>query len=146
MPKQKIGLRLDPATTKFLESTFPGQYQGGNLVLDAFPILFNRTIQEMTGKFTKNELSFILDLSNGSIPTAQILGQSLGRSVLDAAQMEKLDKKWEVDASQLAKKISKLSAFQAACLELWAYSFWSGGNREYEISNDEFQKKLEELL
>jgi hypothetical protein len=146
MPKQKIGLRLDPATTKFLESTFPGMYQGGNLVLDAFPILFNRTIQEMNGKFTKNELSFILDLSNGSIPTAQILGQTLGRSVLDAAQMEKLDKKWEVDASQLAKKIKKLTAFQAACLELWAYGFWSGGNREYEISKKNIDDKIEELL
>jgi len=57
----------------------------------------------------------------------------------DSCKFEFLDEKWEVKKDDLLKKISGLTNFQKAAVEMWATTLWQKHNGE---KIDKFKKIL----
>lgn len=146
----QINFRIAPETKKFYEKNFQSLYQGGKTVTELFPSIYAATLMEIKekAKFSEGELSLIVDTLNGTIPTPQLMGQTLAISVRDACNIDRLDEKWGVvDQTSFLKKIKSLTIFQKACLEVWGYTFWWGSEKDgAEIPEGRLQEKIKELV
>lgn len=118
--------RLDEKTAAFFTERHPSMNAAAEFWLTALPTLQARTLHEMRGRFTEDELHLILDVMNGVILSPQIAGQHVRANVADGIALDRLDKKWEIDGKIMVQKIAELSHFEAACLEVWATGFWQG--------------------
>lgn len=138
--KTKTGaLYISEKATEFIDNWFKRRNPGIEFILESFYITFNHALYEIKGKFSDNELNLILDAFNGTLLTTQIMGQHLLPQVEDGCRFEFLDEKWEVKKEELLKKISDLTNFQAAAVELWASAFWQ---KHHGQGMDEFKKIL----
>lgn len=56
------------------------------------------------------------------------LGKYAGQDLLSQCEsgitIAELDKKWGVDRDGLLQKIKKLTAFEAACVEVFVHAYW----------------------
>ena len=124
--------RIAERSAEFYRANFGNLNAGAEYTLDAFPGLYRRTMGSLRGRFTRGELSLILDISNGLSLTAGIAGQHLGLQVADGIALDALDTKWGVDAHTLLGKIAGLTVFEAACLEIWGRAYWMQETHDLE--------------
>lgn len=124
---KRIGPRIDEPTYAFLQACFDNPDRGAGFILEAWPSLYTRTLKRVLRDFTKAELKLMIDVFNATMLTAQMAGQMLVAEVVDGMKLNALDTKWDVNGCELAAKLEGLAAFDAACLELWANSYWYGG-------------------
>jgi len=61
MEKKKISPRVEDQTRDFLSKHFYTINAGAEYVLDGFPMLYNRALYELKGRFTEEELSFLVE-------------------------------------------------------------------------------------
>lgn len=140
MAKTKTGqLYISEKATQFIDSWFEKRNPGIEFILETFYTTFNHALHEIKGKFSDNELNLILDTFNGNFLTPQLIGQHLHAQVDDGCKFEYLDEKWEVTKEDLLKKISELTNFQAAAVELWSSAFWQ---KHHGQGMEEFKKIL----
>lgn len=123
----KIGARITDQTAAFLRSTFGSVNAGGEYIAGAFPALYQRTLRDMRGLFTRGELSLMIDCHNGTILNPGMAGQHLEIAVRDSMELDGTDAKWQVDRKELMDRIRPLSLFDRACLEIWAVGSWESG-------------------
>jgi hypothetical protein len=95
-------------------------------VLDSHRGLFQRTLQEIKGKFEKNELMLFIDVFNGTMLTPGIAGQHLNISAQDGMELDALDQKWKIDKEKFLYKIAGLTIYHRSVLEIWANGYWYG--------------------
>jgi hypothetical protein len=93
--------------------------------------IINETVRSLRAAsiLTAGELKLLLDIYNSTMLTPMALDRdSLDLQVRDSFTLYPgmYEDKWGVDKSML-DKISKLSNFQAACLQIWAVEFWGAG-------------------
>lgn len=100
---------------------------------EALPRMVRHTLAyELRGKFTKGELSMIVDVLNGHGMTMRMSpmtpGQHIGLSVSDSFELYPgaYEEKWGVDKAHMVEALSGLTSFQLAALEYWAAMFWEG--------------------
>lgn len=127
---KKMAPRISEKTFDFLAKNFQSANFGAELLLDAFPDLDIITLRrELAGKFTAGELSFLIDIYNGTMLTSTGLGQTITGQVEDsfAFYPGTYEEKWKIIRKETEEKIKALTCFQAACLEIWAHGFWYGG-------------------
>lgn len=145
---KKVAPALSDECAKFYESNFSNVNAGVTFVLESFPVLYQRAMFEIKARseLTRNELCLIIDAFNGLALTPGLAGQHITLEVSDGIDLEGLDKKWDVDKAAIMEKLSGLSIFLSACLEIWAKSFWSGkreGQEPYaKIDLEEYVRKL----
>lgn len=146
MKKTAVTPQLDQATAEWIEKYYPTKYKGANTILSAFPQFFALTISEIKGKFEESELALMIDATNGTATTPQIMGQHIGPNVADGMAIDGLDGKWSVNRDELNSKIKTCTIFQKVCLEIWAGGFWQGGwNKGYSRTDDEFNRWVDLL-
>ncbi len=126
MEKKKISPRIEGQGQEFLSKNFNTLNAGAEYVLDAFPMLYNRTLHEMKGRFTGAELSFLVDAFKETKLSPQLAGQQLKIYCDDAMMYRKLHEKWKIKGDAFLKKIENTTSFQTACLEIWAKKYWFG--------------------
>ena len=113
----------DPAAD-FYRGHFSNLNAGLEYTADAFPALYRRTLHGLRGRFTRGELMLMVDVFNATALVPGMAGQHLGANVADGISLDRLDQKWEIDGEDLNAKISALTIFEAAVLEIWANGFW----------------------
>jgi hypothetical protein len=135
--------RISHQTDEFLTGYFATKNAGCEFVLDALPTLYHRTMQEMKGRFSRSELAFLLDISNGVMMVTsgmgRLAGQHIGLSVSDSFGMYpgRYEAEYGVDADTMSRKLNTLTAFQLVCLEIWIEKFWRDKSQL-----DEYVKQL----
>lgn len=88
--------------------------------LSALYELEDYALQELIGKFTKEELYLIVDAINGWLYTPRPNPSvSLIAEVEDAILHEFLDNKWKVSKENLLSKLKTLTSFQAHVLIIY---------------------------
>ena len=132
---------LDNAA-EFYPTIFPSLNAGCTFILDAFPPLYRRTMREIKGLFTANELNLILDVLNGQMMTPTIAGVVLYQQCIDGMDLDSLDDKWNIDAGSFIKSLEKLTIHQSACIELWAAGFWSQVNTDAAVPMEKYVTQL----
>ncbi len=128
MVKENVGPRIDPKAKEFYDRMFQTVNGGATYILEAYPILYEKTLQEIKGKFNREDLMVMVDVFNGHAMTNKMAGEELWWSVAEGIKYDALDTKWGVDKDTLLYKIQLLTIFQKAVLEIWANSFWYGGD------------------
>jgi len=147
MPRKPIAPKISDKSAEFYPQIFSNLNAGATYVLDAFPVLYRRTLHDLRGTFTCSELMLMVDVFNSTFLTSHISGQHLDIQVADGIALDALDKKWEIDGPALNAKIAALPIFSAACLEIWANGFWySEASQNKDLGGDDFRAWLAPLL
>lgn len=122
---KNVAPKILDSAAKFYPDTFQSLNAGCTFTLDSFPVLYRRAMWELKGRFKGSELYLILDVHNSHMMTPSIVGAVLYQQCLDAIQLEDADAKWDVDEDEFLNKLTLLTSFQAACLEIWASGYWA---------------------
>ena len=89
MKKITVGPRLSDEAAKWYESNFDTRGGGAEFILEAFPILYKRTLGELRGKFSAGEISLLIDTFNSTMITPRLLGQSLELCADDSMRLDR---------------------------------------------------------
>ena len=130
MKKITVGPRLSDEAAKWYESNFDTRGGGAEFILEAFPILYKRTLGELRGKFSAGEISLLIDTFNSTMITPRLLGQSLELCADDSMRLDRTDEKWSVAPSAFLAKLRALTHFERSCLEIFVRAFWESGEWE----------------
>jgi hypothetical protein len=138
-----VSPRVDETALAVYPELFLNPHFGYTYILEAFPVLYKRTLFEIRRKklFTGNELKLILDVFNGTMLTSFLAGQHIDASVQDAIYLDRLNEKWEIDGKVLIGKIESMSVFEKCVLEIWANAFWYSKKK-----HDDLEKYVSGLL
>lgn len=142
MTRRSTAPRISEAAAKFYPTVFSSLNAGMQYAGDSYPVLYRRTLHELRGKFTRGELSLMIDVFNATALLPEIAGQHLAASVADGIDLDHLDEKWEIDGAELNRKISGLTIFESASLELWANGFWYRQKAEEPLDLEKWLKQL----
>lgn len=137
--RAKINASVGPQSIGFINKIFERPTTGATHIIDAFPGLYNQTILEISGRFTRDECMLMIDVMNGTMLTATIAGQHLRTNVIDGCHYDNLDGKWGVDKEKLWHKLEAMTIFQKACVELWIQKFWVNYQK---IKIEEYVKQI----
>lgn len=120
----KTSPRISSKSADWYKGNFSSVNAGLEYTLESMPSLYRYTLDSLKGRFSRGELMLMIDVNNGLILTPRMAGQHLGAQVSDGIALDRLDDKWKIDGKELNKKVSGLTIFEAACLELWIGAFW----------------------
>ncbi len=124
MPVIKTSLTLDPRVKEFIAKRGDNRSGMINRDLERYYVLLSRALKSVP--LTVTEASLIVDVLNGTI----IDGNTacfLWAEVQDGINLEKLDKKWNIDGDSFVQRLRELNDFQAMALIDAAEIFWQGG-------------------
>ena len=142
MAKQGISLRISDKARESLADNFSGPNTGANYVLDSFPTLYRATLRELKGMFTRAELMLLIDCMNATMLTPGLCDEVVANAI-DGMALDALDEKWEVSRAELTAKLTAMTAFQVAALNIWTNAAWYGGGDDRpERSLDDYIKQL----
>jgi len=115
----KLAPRITEKTSEFYKK-FESTNAGVEYVLEAFPGLYVRTINELQNKLTRNELMLIVDVLSEHRYNPRYASIEIVSCVADGMALHHLDEKWNIpDKWAFNKKLADLPAFERACLEIW---------------------------
>lgn len=137
--KEHVGPRITEATRFFLVRIWPTQNHGAQWILESFPKLYDRTLKEIKGIFTKSELSLVLDAAENLTYFPEMAGQIIAFTVMDSLSMSRMGEEQEVDSDILLRKMTALTHYQRAMIEVWAQGYWLSPG---DISKGEYIKPL----
>ena len=137
MYKKKIGPRVDDEVYDSYAQipAFRSSNAGVEYAMDLFPLLYRKTLLELKGMFLYNELKLIIKVVIKQGLDPRTAGQYLLTSLSTAIQVNNLQKKYSVDPDSLIEKVDKLTSFQKACLELWAWGWQKTDDIEDYVKN-----------
>lgn len=133
-PITAIGTLIDTTAAGFYPATFRNANAGFVYALESFPVLYRRALAEIKGKFTRDELLFILDIGERRTFIPDMAGQQLAGDITGVKYL---------DGTALNSKIASLASFQRAALEIWANGFWYADKHNPEQYTPE--ERAEEL-
>lgn len=119
--------RVTPKVHDWFDSNFKTVNAGAQVVIGAFPNLFEKSLTEICWVFDKRELLLLLDAHEGHTIKEEYLGQRVTLAVREACELRHRDKARSVIQEELLTKLGSLSAFHLAVLEIWATNFWVNG-------------------
>ncbi len=92
------------------------------------------SIAEIKGKFSREEWLFLIDSLNGTITTDRFrcIPSVLAAHCEDAAGLDGLDSKWDVDMATLLSKITTLTSAQLDAIYSYIEEFWDSEERDLE--------------
>ncbi len=137
MYKKKIGPRIDNEVydSYALIPAFKTSNAGVEYAMDMFPLLYRKTLLELKGIFLYNELKLIIKVVIKQGLDPRTAGQYLLTSLHTAIQVDNLHEQYSVEPDSLTEKVDKLTAYQKACLELWAWGWQKTDDIEGYVKN-----------
>jgi hypothetical protein len=92
---------------------------------------YSETLQHLLPEFTSGEQKFLIDIHIGHLPMPLAFG-GITAQAADSFDpnigVEDFEKKWGIEREPLLAKLRGLDLWQAACIEIWATSFWYGSD------------------
>ncbi len=123
--KRKIGPRVTEATEVYLEGNFKSLSGGAEYIINASPLIAQRAISAIKGKFTEQELIALIKSMEGR----KLLPEAAGGQLIEAimiydflAQSQGQDV--GIKTESLISKIEKLSYPDRLYFEVWVAAFW----------------------
>ena len=137
MYKKKIGPRVDDEVydSYALIPAFKTSNAGVEYAMDMFPLLYRKTLLEIKDMFLYNELKLIIKVVIKQNLDSRTAGQYLLTSVDTAIQVDNLHEQYSVDSGSLIEKMDKLTSYQKASLELWAWGWQKTEDIEGYVRN-----------
>ena len=112
--------------------------------LDRYYLLLSDALRRV--QLAQNEALLLCDALNGCMNDFHIRpDQSLKFSIEDAIDLDRLDKKWEVDKSKILQKLDDLTVLQAASVLDAVERFWYE-SESYQIEDTEAKLKQVGLI
>lgn len=130
---RKIAPRLSSQAYAFMESTYSTVNAACEYTLDALPSLYQLTIQELKGKFSKAELALLLEATKEikivKPGSGSIAGHHISSALTSAYQLRSGDivNDYSVTYDSISQKIESLTSFQRYVLEIWLDRYKKGG-------------------
>ncbi|GAJ11189.1 unnamed protein product, partial [marine sediment metagenome] len=127
---RRIKTVIDDRSYDLLQRQFDNTEQGAGFILDAWPVVYEDTLERVVKSYTRDELKLIIDVFNATMIMPEQAGFMLLAEVMEGIKRNELDVKWKVSESEIVDKLRGLGAFDAACLGMWAHSYWYSGAGE----------------
>jgi hypothetical protein len=141
MEKKRIAPQIRETATDWYKENFSTTNAGVVFILESFPELYKRVMLEIKEKkFIRGELLLIIDVYNATALTPGM--PMLEAQVSDGIALDGLDKKWEINAEALIKKVESLTSFQSTVLEIWANGYWYAQQGKELRDLEEYAKEL----
>ena len=120
-------IRLSPQTDAELVKLYGSAYAGGTRATEAFLWLRRYALKGIRGKFTKNELSALIDIQNGSIFEEQfaVNHSAFIAHIEDANEFEGIGRRWDIDIKVLIEKVNHLNTCEIFFLQEEIDRFWN---------------------
>jgi len=92
------------------------------------------SLNELKGKFSKAEWSYMADSLNGTLVTPEFrcMTGALAMSVEDSNTFDGFGTKWGVDVTELISKINKLTGAQVESVFTRVTEFWNSDEKDLE--------------
>jgi hypothetical protein len=128
---KNVTIRIDSETGSMLSEISTRPTTAVQSVLEVFTWLRRKTINELRGRFTREELIGFADSFNGLLPTWQLMSNPdvFMAHCYDAEKYQRSFSSHEADYNEVAKKISVLTSAQSTIFQLELWAFW---NRDEE--------------
>ncbi len=123
MTDRKIQTRIEDIICTYYEKNWPEKEAGAAYVLTCWPTLFRSGLEELAGQFSKGELAVILESMAAVVLRPDTAGRQLLPAVREGIARDRLNEKWKVKSRAFLDRLTSLTRFQTAVLELWAASF-----------------------
>jgi nitrate/nitrite-specific signal transduction histidine kinase len=126
----QVNIRLmDNAALVMLLQINPKEGKSSRIVIELFTYLRQATLIEIKGRFTPQEITAIAQIYRGIKPAWQVMCNSatIISNVSNAEKLSSTVSSYEAKLESLVQKLGKLTAAQAAILQLELISFWSKG-------------------
>jgi hypothetical protein len=133
---KNVNFRASENIAEQLEKFYDSKGGGAERIVPGFFSIRKYTLHELKGKFTKDELSALIDAQNGVLLQAELQANK-GVLLANVADFEKFGNgisRHKAKPDQLYKKIDQLTASQAYFLQNEIEVFWRG--IEYKDLND----------
>jgi hypothetical protein len=146
--KKKVQMVVKDAAYDFYYEKFVKSDDGVQYIVESFPGLYEKTLKETAGIFGRNELYMIIDAFEGIAAMPKESGACLKGECLAAFKEDRLGADWNVDGEKFKGKMDLITSFQAACLEMWAFSYWRGCGADPNTpkSDSDLEKHIKVLL
>jgi hypothetical protein len=124
MAEWNIGARIGQAASRYYTENWPEKESGAAYVLESWPSLCKSGLEEIAGQFSIGELSVVLEAMMKSPLNPETAGRQLISCVREGIAKNRLNEKWKIKSRPFLDRLTSLTRFQAAVLELWAAAFW----------------------
>ena len=120
-----------------LSTDEPGKIVPSTTAMDTFrqaiPNLYSVPLREIKGLISSEEVSPVLDVSNGLLPVPMLLGQQLRREVQDDIDRNGFAEGWGFARDALLETLARLSSSQVPVLETVLNDSWYAPDVKLEI-------------
>ncbi len=123
---KNLSIRVSDNTIKSAEKIYGTKVTGCQIAVEGYFEIQKRTVSELKGKFTPEELSAIVDNLNGVMIQSQFKANTevLWHHLLDGDEYDGLFSKWGIDSAEFKGKVLSLTSAQAYFLQDCAQNFW----------------------
>lgn len=145
--KRAIAPKINESAAQWYEENFPSLNAGATVTLEAMPLLYQASLAELRGRFSKGELHMILDVMNGHagimvLGGSMSVGYHIPPNIEDSFKLYPgtYEQKWNIaDPAGFVSRLNALPRFHLVTLEIWSAGFWE----HYEtVGTDEWCKPL----
>ena len=119
MATKNVTIRLNESMSDYILKTYINYNVGINEALDALRTIRAYSLNELKGKFTKEEWSFFAD-------------SALVAHCEDSELLEGTARKWGVGIKALIEKVNSLTGAQVEALYLRVEQFWNDESRDLD--------------
>lgn len=127
--KPMVAPRISSGAADFYRDTFKNLNAGSLYVLQAFPLLYRKTIQEVQVELEQSELDLIVAaFEEVEDLAANLAGHQLVHQVANGIDLNQLDEKYAVNREEILDKLETLPLFTRAVLEIMAMEAWGKRN------------------
>lgn len=134
---KSLTIRASEETIKVAEAIYGAKVTGCQVACSGFFEIQKRTLKELKGLFTPNEIMAIADNMNGVmlVPQYQAIPEMFLAHLDDGNEYEGLYAKWELSKTSFRGKVMKLTAAQVYFIQDAAWRFWEGNTEPKDLQD-----------
>jgi len=122
---KNVGFKVDDTIANGLETIYPSLNAAATRAVKSWGWLRTRTLRELVGVFTKEELLAVINSQNGTFFDPRFaFKEYLYMTIRDQEEYFSGVSQFKADVGTLINKIETISEGQCFFLIEWAYQFW----------------------
>lgn len=128
-----ITIRIDtPGAEERLAKLHGNKTNGATRAVEAYLAIRNLTMPRLVGRFTQNELKYLVDIQNGTIFQAGIAASARTwiAEVEDSDTFDYMGKKWGVNVPTLIEKIKQMASAEIFFMREEIDRFWNADGKQ----------------
>lgn len=130
---------------KALTEIYNNKSAGATEAVKAYVHIRKSMLAEMKGRFTRAQLSYLIDIQNGTIfePMLTARKSTWIAEIEDANLLDHAGKKWGIDVNHLIEKVNELNAAEVYFWRELIHLFWHGA-QDFHIKSQDLNRFLDE--